>query len=1062
MLTALPPDLHQEHPADATAFPADADRQRLRAALRHSRLLVYNCDTELRYTWIANPAKFFTPERLIGRRDDELTDPANVADLIRLKREVLESGVPAGRELLLVVGGETRWYEAHAEPLLDESGAVVGLTVSAMDITDRRRAEEERQRLLADLEAERSLLRAVTEQMPAGLIVAEGPSGRIVTYNRMAELILGHPAIPGEGIGDYGAFGGLHPDGRPFAPEEYPTARALLRGEPVHQQEFQYRRGDGTLTHISVSAAPLWRPDDPPDGPPAAAVCAFVDVSARRRAEAELREAEARLQLAQEVGGIGSWEYDTVTGQGHWSPSTFRLYGRDPETWRPSFEGWQSCIHPEDRERARAAVSRIVMEKVPLDHEFRVVMPDGSVRWVLSRNRPEMDAQGNLLRIRGSDIDITERRQTEAALQESEARFRDMADGAPVMVWVTDASGHCTYLNRAWCEFTGQTEEQGHGLGWLDATHPDDKEMAERIFLDANARRAPFRVEYRLRRADGAYRWTIDAAAPRFGADGEYLGYVGSVIDITEHKEAEAALREGEERFRTMANLIPSLIWLGDPEGNITYLNDRWYEYSGQTPETAMPSGWFDTVHPDDQPVVTERWTSALRSGAPYSLDIRFRRHDGVYRWYVARALPLRGADGRITGWFGIDTDIHDLKVAQEELTLLNASLEERVRAEVEERQRAQAALLQAQKVEALGQLTGGVAHDFNNLLQAISGCLHLVERRTAGNAQVKPLLEAGYQAVDRGSKLVQQLLTFARRQQLHPEPVAIRDRVLAMNDLLTRALRADIHLELDFEPGLWTAEVDALQFELALINLTVNARDAMPEGGRLRISAVNERLPPGHPSGLTGEFVRISVADTGSGMPPAVAARAFDPFFTTKEVGKGTGLGLSQVYGLASQSGGTAWIDTAPGMGTTVTMLLRRTEESVRADAAGSAALSGTARSGRVMLVEDDPIVAATVSASLEEAGYTVLRCPTADAALERLATEPVDLVFSDVVMPGEMSGVDLANAVKRRFPTLPVILSTGYSEEVARTPGVQVLGKPYQLSDLVRMVERALAVRV
>jgi signal transduction histidine kinase/ActR/RegA family two-component response regulator len=389
-----------------------------------------------------------------------------------------------------------------------------------------------------------------------------------------------------------------------------------------------------------------------------------------------------------------------------------------------------------------------------------------------------------------------------------------------------------------------------------------------------------------------------------------------------------------------------------------------------------------------------------------------------------------------------------------EQAALLALKREAEQRAEAEER------LRQAQKMDALGQITGGVAHDFNNLLQALSGCLAMIDRR-AKTAEIRPLVDAGHQAINRGAKLVQQLMAFSRRQALHPEPIDVRDRVLAMSQLLHRVLRADITLETEFGPGLWPVEVDPTQFELALINLAVNARDAMPDGGTLTIGAANATLGTGDPTGLTGDFVRLRVSDTGCGMSPEVAARAFDPFFTTKPVGEGTGLGLSQVHGLAHQSGGTAWIESAPGAGTTVVLLLRRSQASAgTADGTATPAAAVSRGGRRILMVEDDPIVASTVGAALTEAGYEVARVTTADDALPLLASRVrIDLLFSDVVMPGKRSGIDLAVEARRLRPDLPVILTTGYSEKVARADGFPVLAKPYRIEDLVRALDTALA---
>ncbi|PWC33968.1 ATP-binding protein [Azospirillum sp. TSO35-2] len=406
------------------------------------------------------------------------------------------------------------------------------------------------------------------------------------------------------------------------------------------------------------------------------------------------------------------------------------------------------------------------------------------------------------------------------------------------------------------------------------------------------------------------------------------------------------------------------------------------------------------------------------------------------------------------------------LGAAQAELARTNRDLAERARdlsvandalnAEIAERERVEAALRQSQKMEAMGQLTGGIAHDFNNLLQALSGCLQLIGRR-AKEPSVQPLLETGQQAIDRGAKLIQQLMAFARRQTLRPEPMDVRDRLLGMADLLTRAIRADIRLDTGLEPGLWPVEADPTQFELAILNLAVNARDAMPDGGTLRITARNR--PAEGPDST--DLVEVTVADTGTGMAPEVKVRVFEPFFTTKEVGKGSGLGLAQVYGFTRQSAGRVEIDSAPGRGTAVSILLPRTTKPVAAVAADRATASHGAAGRRLLLVEDDPVVGSMVAAALDEVGYAVLRATNADEALALLTGghTRIDILFSDVVMPGEMNGIDLAQAARRLRPGLPVVLTTGYSEDIARLDGVRVLPKPYRVAALVETLEAALS---
>lgn len=288
--------------------------------------------------------------------------------------------------------------------------------------------------------------------------------------------------------------------------------------------------------------------------------------------------------------------------------------------------------------------------------------------WFTFSYSPVWDESGQVAGMFCACTETTGRVLADRAVSESEARFRNMADHAPVMMWVTDADGSCTYLNRAWYDFTGQSPEEAEGYGWLAATHPDDKAVVEQNFRDANATRSPFNVEYRLRRADGTYRWAIDAAAPRYSDSGEYLGYIGSVVDIDARREVEEAQRNSEATLRRLTNTLPAFIWFAKADGEVYYFNDRWYEYTGQSPEMALPNGWVETVHPEDIEETARRWDEARAMGRFYEMEVRYRHRDGAYRWYVARAEVVRNEDGAITGWVGTSIDIHDRKTAEKDL----------------------------------------------------------------------------------------------------------------------------------------------------------------------------------------------------------------------------------------------------------------------------------------------------------------------------------------------------------------------------------------------------------
>jgi signal transduction histidine kinase len=415
------------------------------------------------------------------------------------------------------------------------------------------------------------------------------------------------------------------------------------------------------------------------------------------------------------------------------------------------------------------------------------------------------------------------------------------------------------------------------------------------------------------------------------------------------------------------------------------------------------------------------------------------------------------------------------LGAAQGALTRVNRDLDERARElaaannelkiQMKERERAEERLRESQKMEALGRLTGGVAHDFNNLLMVASGGLEMLDRHTDPPRQQR-IKDGIRQAIDRGTKLTRQLLAFSRRQALQPETIELAAKVESMRILLERSLREDIRLDLRVMPDLWPVTADPGEFELALLNLTVNARDAMPNGGVVTIAA--EPLPDLREGDLSGDYVRVILSDTGTGMSPEVQRRVFEPFFTTKEVGKGTGLGLSQVYGFARASGGDVRIESQPGRGTTVSILLPR----AAADAPNAPTplpeaqtvpppISAGVIRGAILLVEDDDAVAEFVGDMLRELGFVVTRAENAIVGLARIETDAeFDLVFSDTVMPGGMDGIDLAREIRRRWPALPVLLTTGYSEaaQAATNEGLRLLLKPYRMDMLAAAIDAAL----
>ena len=407
---------------------------------------------------------------------------------------------------------------------------------------------------------------------------------------------------------------------------------------------------------------------------------------------------------------------------------------------------------------------------------------------------------------------------------------------------------------------------------------------------------------------------------------------------------------------------------------------------------------------------------------------------------------------------------------AAEELEALVASRTRELKAanaelvtQMAERARIEENLRQAQKMEAIGQLTGGVAHDFNNLLMVIQGGLDMLDRQEDPARRAR-MLQGMRQAAERGSALTRQLLAFSRRQPLAPEAVDLQTRIGGMRELLDRSLRGDVHVDLEFDENLWPVEVDAGELELVILNLAFNARDAMPKGGEIVIAARN--VEGWREGDVIGDFVRLEVRDTGVGMSEAVKARVFEPFFTTKEIGKGSGLGLAQAYGFARQSGGSVRIDSRVGEGTSLILMLPRSTkpvvETTRPTLDTGPVRTSSRFTGCVLLVEDDDEVASLVTEMLHQIGFEVTRAASAAGGLGALANDRrIDVVFSDIMMPGEMNGVDLAREIHHRRPDMPVLLTSGFAEanrHAAEAVGVQVLSKPYRLEDLASAIRETM----
>jgi PAS domain S-box-containing protein len=543
--------------------------------------------------------------------------------------------------------------------------------------------------------------------------------------------------------------------------------------------------------------------------------------------------------------------------------------------------------------------------------------------------------------------------------------------------------------------------------------------------------------------------------------------------DISDRVHAEMAVRQSEEQFRVFAQAVPNHVWASRPDGHLYWFNDRVYEYSGASPGSLDGSAWAAIVHPDDLPDAAASWGEALKSGEIYETEFRVRRADGAYRWFLVRSHPVRDASGAIVNWIGTNTDIEHTRAQAAELADLNATLEEQVRERTGELMAAEEALRQSQKMEAVGQLSGGLAHDFNNILAGIAGSLEMISNRIAQGrvGELDRYINGALGASKRAAALTQRLLAFSRRQTLDPRPLNLNALVNGMLDLVTRSVGPHIAVETAGAAGLWTTFVDAGQLENALLNLCINARDAMPDGGQLTIETSNRWMDEraARMRGLEpGQYVSLCVSDTGTGMAPEVAARAFDPFYTTKPIGQGTGLGLSMVYGFAAQSGGAARIYSEPGKGSMICIYLpRHAGEAAGEDVELLAPVVSPRADGgeTVLVVDDEALVRMLAVEQLEELGYAVIEAADGPSALKILnSQQPISLLITDVGLPGGMNGRQVADAARVSRPGLQVLFVTGYAENAVLSHGhldhgMHVLTKPYQAETFARRVKELIA---
>jgi PAS domain S-box-containing protein len=781
----------------------------------------------------------------------------------------------------------------------------------------------------------------------------------------------------------------------------------------------------------------------------------------RDRAHQALQEREAELVRIQRLARVGGVEINFRTGYRKRSPEYVIIHGLPPEAADETYDDWVRRIHPEDLERTVRHYTE-ALNGTSEDYlaEYRIIRPiDGQTHWIRNIAKIERDSDGRPLRLVGAHIDITDQMLAQETLRESEERFRLIANSAPVPMWVTKLDRTRSFVNQAYIDFLGQPYDEAIAFDWRKVLHPDDLPRILQQQITEEAALKPFVLEARYMRADGEWRWLRSESQPRWDPTGKHIGFIGVAHDITASKHAEielrklndtlerrieertAQLRSNEAMMRAIFETSHQYQWLLDLKGCVLYTN-----------KTALAGIRSDGTDITGKPFAETPWFTPA-SGEP----------DAVRKAFAA---VLRGEDARTEMLLHLPIGDRYFDFAMrplfDEHGEITGAVPEAV--DITERRQGEEALRQSQKMEAVGQLTGGVAHDFNNLLTIIRSATDFLRRRDLPEERRRRYVDAISDTVERASKLTAQLLAFARRQPLKPQVFNVGAQVENVAQLIRPLVGNRIQIDVDIDDSSTFSIADIAQFETALINLAINGRDAMDGEGRLTIAVRKVGSIPalrGQPA-RSGDFIAVSVDDIGTGIAPQHLAAIFEPFFTTKEVGKGTGLGLSQAFGFAKQSGGDIAVASRLGEGASFTIYLPQAAAPKEPEAAKAASEpAATGRGYRVLVVEDNDDVGIFSTELLEDLGYKVRRVADANAALAILANDEfaVDLVFSDVIMPG-MNGVELASIVRERYPGLPVVLTSGYSNVLAENAhrGFELIQKPYSVEQLSRILRKAM----
>lgn len=951
----------------------------------------------------------------------------------------------ARRDVALQHGLRACW----STPITSSEGKVVG-TVACYYREPRTPTEREKQliawaiplaeiaigRGLADdaLRDQRMELQTILEAAPV-MIWYKDRQNRILRVNRMAAESLGLKKNEVEGRSAYELYPLEASQAHRDDLEVIETGKAKIgvgrryqsrTGEErwVVTDRYPYRDRNGNVTGVIVFGR---------------------DVTEQRKTEIALHDVEIRFQKL--VEQVPATIYSAEHGpDGRWSyvsPQIEKLLGYSPEEWMGTARAWVNHLHPGDRERVLAEEAASLREGRSFVCEYRMLRRDGQVVWVRDEATSVRCEIGDIYVWQGVLLDITERKDAELRAQQSNERLSMALEASSLSFWDCDPTTGRIYLSEGWSAALGGEARETHTTSkeLLQNVHPDDRERVLAAVKRAlKGQISDYREEHRIRNQEGQWVWLASTGkVVERDANGRATRMMGTNLDITEQKRSEEALQQLETVYRTMIERSPIAFYRVTLSGKYLTVNQGMIKMLGYDSEdelyglTAKTDVWCDPEGP-----------ARLLAQYPERVDgeeVTWKRKDGKIITVRLVGHPVRDEDGEIKYCELMAEDVTEKR-----------QLEERLR--------------QAQKMEAVGRLAGGIAHDFNNLLTVVKGQLELLQEHETGSRQVQNI-EQAQKAADRAAALTQQLLAFSRMQVLRPRIISLNDVVKEIDKLLPPLTGAETDLKVTLDQNLGLVKADPAQMEQVVLNLAINARDAMPKGGKLTIETANvdldEAFARGHSPLMAGRYVMLAVSDNGEGMDAETRTRMFEPFFTTKEQGKGTGLGLATVYGIVKQSGGFIWVESEPGCGTTFRIYLPFVRGSVEPETRPEVPARIPTGSETVLLVEDEEGVREVTREFLKLSGYQVLEAENGAAAMEIAEKHggPIDVLLTDMNMPG-LGGLELAKQLTVARPGLKVLFMTGYNEHAVLAEGEvdagAVLHKPFARETLSLAVRQVL----